>query len=138
MLNQIIRMGLRAPGWLCPLLGFLLFWLLPLTAGILAMAVLGSRLPSLGARALIYMSFAGATAALSYGLVGAFLHIRGNLRPWVLAFAASSVFFISMALLSASDVNTFARWEFAVTIIAGGTAFGGAILRHFAIVRRAL
>jgi hypothetical protein len=138
MLNQIIRMGLRAPGWLRPLLGFLLFWLLPLAAGILAMAVLGSHLPSLGVRALIYMSVAGAAAALAYGLVGSFLYIRGNLRPWVLAFAASSVFFISMAFLSASGVNTFARWEFAVAIIAGGTAFGGAILRHFAIVRRAL
>lgn len=84
------------------------------------------------------MSVAGAAAALAYGLVGAFLYIRSSIRPWVLAFAASSVFFISMALLSASDVNTFARWECAVAIIAGGTVFGGAILRHFAIVRRAV
>lgn len=138
MLNQIIRYGLRAPGWLRPLLGLLLFWLVPLGAGILAMAVLGSHLPSLGVRALIYLSVAGVAAALAYGFVSAFMNVRSSLRPWVLAFAASSVFFISMALLSASDVNTFARWEFGVTIIAGGTAFGGAILRHYTIVRRAL
>jgi hypothetical protein len=129
MLNRIIRRGLQAPSWLRPLLGFVLFWLLPLAACVLTMALLDSHLAPRGVRALIDLSVAGAASALAYGLVSAFVYVRSSLRPWVLAFAASSVFFISLALLSASEVNTFARWEFAVAIIVGGTALGGAILR---------
>jgi len=84
------------------------------------------------------MCVAGAAAALAYGLLGTFLSIRSSLRPWALAFATSTVLFISVAALTVSDVNTFARWEVASIIIGGGTIFGGAILRHFAIARRAL
>jgi hypothetical protein len=138
MMSHIIRMGLRAPEWLRPLLGFLLFVLMPLAVVILAMALLGSHLQPLAVRALIYMSVAGAGAALACGLIGSFLVIQGSLRPWVLAFAASSAFFILMAVLSVSDVNTYARWEVALIVMGGGTVFGGAILRHFAISRRSL
>lgn len=132
----MIRVGLRAPGWLGPLPGFLLFALLPLTAAILVAALLGSRLHPQALPALIYLSVAGAGAALAYGLIGAFLLVRSRLRSWVFAFAACTVFFILLAVHSLSDVTTLAGWAVALIAIGGGTVLGGAILRHFAINRR--
>ncbi len=135
MVHSIIRRGLVAPTWLRPCLAFLLFWQMPLAGTLAVMAALGRNLSTIGIRALIYISVAGAVAALVYGLINTFLYLRRQLRPWVLAFASSTVYFVSMALISLSDTNTFARWEFAVAIIGGGTVFGGAVLRHFATKR---
>ncbi len=137
MSNRLIRIGLQTPRWLRPFLAFLLYWLVPvIIGGVMARAARSGPIPQL--RAMIYLSVSGGAAALAYGVVGSFLYVRGTLRPWVLAFSASAVFFLSMASLSVSDLHTFARWEWALAIIAGGTAFGGAILRHFTMARSAL